>query len=63
MSPYEEMVVDGAIDSTQILTSKSISYLSFLSILGFTQKGANMIPEDITHLMGIVECLSDVRHR
>lgn len=62
MSPYESMIVDGAEDISQLSVSKQISYISFLSILGYAQTGSNQIPEDIQGLVGTLDILSDARH-
>ena len=46
------MVSDGAELGGQVSTSKYISYVNFLSILGYAQSGPDSIPDDITSLIG-----------
>ncbi len=55
MSPYDNKVTDGAEEGSAFLIGKQISYISFLSILGFSQTGANFIPEDVNGLVGTLD--------
>jgi hypothetical protein len=62
LSPYQYSTEDLAEQNNSFIITKTVSYINFLSIIGYSQNGQNKIPESLNSLVKILEILCDPTH-